>query len=195
MREEYIFTSVNGIAFFPVFKCATRTILKTFRTIGHNFPNEKLREVNFADYDFCFSFVRNPYERLVSCYFQKIIEQEANKSQLRSSLRWELNYQKPNFNTFIKKITSDKNINEDPHWAPYHNSIPLDGLDFIGKTENLQQDYDFICDKIGIIRNKLPLLNPSNHKHYAEYYDEETKAIVAEEYSRDIEHFGYEFGE
>jgi hypothetical protein len=66
-------------------------------------------------------------------------------------------------------------------------------VDFIGRYENLQKDWNVVCEKIGICE-KLPWINKRrNKKSYTEFYDDKTMNIVYEMYKKDIEYFEYGF--
>jgi len=120
---------------------------------------------------FKFAFVRNPWGKAVSewKYFNKVV----------------------NLNLTFKESLSRRYPFKDHELQQI---IFAQGCDFIGRFENLQEDFNIICDKIGIPQQQLPRKNSTNHKHYTEYYDNETRSIVAQKYARDIEYFGYEFG-
>ena len=68
------------------------------------------------------------------------------------------------------------------------------GVDFVGKLENYQSDFNRICDRLKISRIKLPHVNQSKHKNYTKYYNNDTRKMIAEHYAEDIEYFGYDFG-
>ena len=133
-------------------------------------------DMTWAKY-FKFSFSRNPYDKLVSQYhFNR------HKFGLKNST----------FKEYVKTWNEGKKISTHPQ---LHLDYIDEKLDFIGRFENFQQDFNTICDKIGIPHQQLPHKNKSKHKHYTEYYDDETKEIVAEKYAKDIEYFGYKFGD
>ena len=66
---------------------------------------------------------------------------------------------------------------------------------FFIRFENLQQDFDTFCDKVNIPRQVLPHKNKSERKHYTEYYDNATRELVEKMYAKDLEYFGYKFGD
>ena len=75
------------------------------------------------------------------------------------------------------------------------NTIPETGhlYDYVGRTETMQMDMDIICEKIGISKIKLPHVNKTKHKHYTEYYTDETRELVANWHKIDIDYFGFKF--
>jgi Sulfotransferase family. len=68
MPRSYYYSSVGGVVWFVAPKCGTRTTLKACNNIGFKFPENIGRNPLPDSYDFSFSFVRNPYDRLVSAH-------------------------------------------------------------------------------------------------------------------------------
>jgi len=65
-------------------------------------------------------------------------------------------------------------------------------MDFIARLEDLDRDMETIARRLEIPA-ALPSENRSEHASYREYYDDETRAIVAGHFARDIARFGYAF--
>ncbi|HHH44031.1 MAG TPA: sulfotransferase family protein [Gammaproteobacteria bacterium] len=156
---------------------------------------------------FRFAFVRNPWDRVVSFYkylgetstmgFKQYLV-ERFQSEVWNSLHW-----------FVKPQASFLYDDDDRLLVNY-----------VGRFENLQTDFNQVCKRIGIAQTDLPCVNKSKKitakpvpgiskvkrilgKHgktkkeapvrYQDYYDEESRELVAKLYSRDIELFGYRF--
>jgi hypothetical protein len=136
-----------------------------------------------SDY-FTFGFVRNPWDYVCSWYcFRQRITDKNHKNYVGET----------SFRDFVIKYTTSPVTTMCSFFAVGTENC----VDYIGRYETLQQDLNTVCDKIGIRKRKLPKLNKSVHKtkHYTEYYDDESREIVAERYAQDIELFGYKFGE
>lgn len=134
---------------------------------------------------FTFTFVRNPWDKIVSQYFYN------GKKFSMSLCGRELS-----FEDYVKEfIANDRRYTT---FEPQNLPNIIDNnreilVDFVGRFENLNKDFKYICKELGVKNIELPTLNSSKHKHYSEYYNNETKNIVADKFKDDIEYFNYTF--
>ena len=70
-------------------------------------------------------------------------------------------------------------------------------MDFIGRFENLHEDFVKVCDKMGLEPPEEMRHSNASHthmrKHYTEYYDDESIEFVRRKSKEDVVTFGYEF--
>lgn len=168
-----------------------------------------LSQEMFDEY-FKFSFVRNPWSRMVSIY--KYLGYH-NEQHFKMFV----------FGDFVNTVFRKK------HWlvGPQHEFVySRDGqllVDKLGRFEDIQSDFGAVCREIGIPDVKLPHVNSSKSKavgsahdgfthrlkriiktiggagkipdyqNYQEYYDQETIDMVGKIYSKDIDLFKYDF--
>jgi len=134
---------------------------------------------------FSFSFVRNPWDRLVSCYTY-LADQDEKFSRL----------------TFDEFVMDLENLSmQHPvvayHSAPGHLYTHHDGkqmVDFVGKVESINTDLTSVLDKVGLLNDgDVPRVNASKHGQYREYYNDVTRAKIADLYEQDIDLYGYTF--
>jgi len=130
----------------------------------------------FNDY-FTFSFVRNPWDRVLSDYFWHLREGGFKQKDF-------------NREDFLKHIKTGGTHPWSQWWMVSDGKKVI--VDFVGKFENINEDWAFVAKKLGLPQT-LSHRNKTKHKHYSHYYDEETKKAVVDRFPEDIEKFGYKF--
>jgi hypothetical protein len=166
---------------------------------------EELREIYgkpIWDSRFKFTFVRNPWDRLVSWW--SMIDNGRNyvdPSQPPNAFWGYVLNRARNFEEFLLRC-GDEIVDSDGRKHIFRNQIDylVDEhgavmVDFIGRYERLQESFDEISGRLGRASVELPRTNASQHGAYTEYYTPAMADMVASRYARDVEAFGYRFGQ
>ena len=156
-----------------------QTAREVIATIGKDKWNKAYR----------FTLVRNPWDKVVSHYEYR---RKKNKTEVAS--------RNISFSEWVRKTygpQKDPVLYDNPRsFQPQVEWLKDDegviNIDFIGKFETINEDFDQIKAAIGLDA-ELPHLNASRRAGYQSYYDDETREIVAEWFWEDIEVFGYRF--
>ena len=138
---------------------------------------------------FTFSFVRNPWAKVASHYRYRVrTNQTALKEQPIPFSEWvarAYGEQDPKYCDQPKMFMSQS------AWICDRDGEIL--VDFVGRFEHLRRDFDHVCRALGKHRELPHLKGSSRGTSYAEMYDDQARAIVAERFAEDLERWGYTF--
>jgi chondroitin 4-sulfotransferase 11 len=176
------------IIYMKVPKTGGTSILSALRQKGYKRPTKFdrdrwLREITDDELEkyFIFSFVRNPWDRLLSVAKYFGFKPKSVLSGTRNN----------------GKVSLSKNAKE--HALPCSMFTHKDGKQFVDvvfRYEKLQEHFDLLCDRLGIERSKLPHLVKSRiDRDYKKHYKLGGRLDlgVRRVYKDDIELLGYRF--
>lgn len=186
--------------FVHIPKCAGSSINQelNLKSVGFSGHSPMSYHSEHSDY-LSFTFVRNPYDRIVSAYkyFRKlkkghrwysrnsIISDAANQMNFK-----EFVYHIPDFMKLMKR--EEGSFESGIHFQPFYYFID-EPIKHIGRFENIQRDFIKIRRSLDLPLKSLPKTNSTNNLNYRELYIEETKNLVYNIYQEDIKKYNYEF--
>ncbi len=150
---------------------------------------------SFNEY-YKFTFVRNPWDRLLSAYnFLK----KGGMNHMDQEFCDDILSSYDTFEQFVMEWVTHENVESWVHFIPQYHYI-YDGnmnlvVDFVGRFENFNDDFEKVRIKLGtgIPLKHLNKTKDKKEKSYREAYTPKMAEKVAEVYKEDIELFGYVF--
>jgi sulfotransferase famil protein len=155
-----------------------------------------------------FSFVRNPYARLVSLWAHQFQNRPLvpGLSSIDTYLAWRgtIDPRLPrgadsrlSFDQFVAFATATADYRVDAHWTHQHIIADMPGiaLDLIGKVETFAHDFSAVLDHVHAgpelrVQSMQPF-NASDHDAWPSFYTTELADIVYRAYEPDFDRFKY----
>ena len=146
--------------------------------------NLQLTPEQYASF-YKFSFVRNPWDRAYSMYRHVMREEHKRKRYKVHKLP------DTSFESFMNAYIGKKDLMPQMYWLK--NFKGEVGLDFIGRFENLKEDFATVCAAMDIPVPQLPHIYKAEKDDYRRHYSSALVDAVARCYREEIAYFDYQF--
>ncbi len=144
---------------------------------------------------FVFTFCRNPFSRILSCYLDRIVGREESYLVLKKRIGAAGDFA-PTFGEFLEMLGEPDVLDLDTHWKPQHRNVAVDYYPyrFIGHFEDFATEFPALLAWLYGGKKKLGEVRPgtSATSQLATYYDDHATRLVRDLYQRDFELFGYD---
>ncbi|MBD3649309.1 MAG: alpha/beta fold hydrolase, partial [Pseudomonadales bacterium] len=154
---------------------------------------------------FSFAFVRNPWDRLVSCYRDKILLEVDGftDATIRPGIancfaRFDEFRPGMSFDEFVDAVVSIPDEDADVHFRSQYTFVTNRSMevavDYLGRYETLTEGVAHIGQRLGLPSVELPRLQAVlSLVPYRGFYSRGTRDLVAERFKTDIALFRYDF--
>lgn len=158
------------------------------RTLGY-----KTTHLRTHDNEYLFTFVRNPFERLYSCWKSKYITDQTTYKKQYSDFQYYLFgwfKKKTSFEQFATRVCALPDWASDIHFVSQHYLLYESNshtLDFVGRFEHIATEFKPIQQRFNLF--PLPHLNKSqdSQEEWKDAYTPELVELVYERYKNDCD--------
>ena len=169
-------------------KVATRSITDAFAqrpdlAVAYVGPMRPYPTGHRRDY-YSFAFVREPFERLVSCWRDKVVGRGA----------WALDELRGlGFDAFVQALETLDLETTDRHVRPQSTLVPTERIDFLGRFEDLVADWTLLCRELDLGELSLGHVNRSSGQSDDDLViSAGTAERIRRLYRKDFQLFGYD---
>lgn len=192
--EKMIIDDEKRFVFICVAKTGSTSIRRRLNSLPPDPPpeiyhmsirNALAKYPRAKDY-FKFAFVRNPYDRIFSAYINLKYDDghywAVDLKKKRTFREFVLDFKNSEYSNYIHLQTQAS-------YVKINNEL---AVDFVGKFENLQEDFKKVENVLNFEHKELPKVRQSKKNIEPKIFDQEMKDIICDIYSEDFESFGYE---